>query len=184
MLESVSKLVYCPNLNSVFTKNKKELSFLENMPIETIRHFLKVVLENIVVDESSDLHLCACLGNKGAISALCEPEDGHSVLGYLKPYLDNFSLVIFPDSGKVKSYVLNPKNSFLSNIHQNPGILLVSNLEAGIYIDGRIGEDYIFFGRSREGLHNKIDSGLLLKENIRKYHHFEEYLKYYNKSSE
>ncbi len=181
MLDGISRIIYKHELNSVFVNNKKELNFLDNMPIETIHHFLKVVLENIVIKEGSDLHLCACLGGKGAVSALCEPEDGHSILDYLKPHLGNFSLVIFPDSGKVKSYALNPKSLFLSNVHQNPDILLVSHLEAGIYIDDEIGKDYIFFGRCRDGLPNKINSGLLLKKNIKEYSHFEEYLKYYEK---
>lgn len=177
MLESVVKIKYNPDFNSVLIRSRRVRLFLENISQEVTDHFLRVVLDNVISEDDCGVHLNCCLGSGPAVSNFSISEDGRSIGD-----MNALSMLVFPRFGKIKKYILNPKSAFFSNIHQDSDPVLVTEIEEGIPLHSKITGDFLYFGRDNY-VPNMIKSGLLFKEDIKKYVGFEEYLKYYDNES-
>jgi len=165
--DNISSIQYLFELNN-WPKNftDKDIAFLNKNRPELFRKCLDTFLAKIVTTDGSDVNL-----RYFYTRALGE---------YMEDASYGLTLLIFPASGEIKKYCLNPKGNFFTNLHKNPDPILIKMIKMGLFIHPEQKDDSFYYHRQRKTVPNRINEVLLFKrnpvENKRLYEGFEDFL--------
>lgn len=166
--ENICSIKYLPTLNKVNTWNSRGRIFLDIDRLELFRKCLDTFFEEIIPSKKGE-----------GIQLGYFYSSAYHLDKFIETPFTGFTLLIFPSKGEIKKYVLNKEEEFLTNIHNNPDPIIISDIKTKLYLHPKKDENFLYVA-NRKSIPNRIFGAILFKHNpIEKpklYPGFEEFL--------
>lgn len=167
-MKGVIRISYKPGLNNLDGHlSQRNQDFYRNLPLERITSPIRSILRGVETEEGKEVILSTCIW------------DNNRSYYYYEDVPPNASLVIFPEYGEIKKFLLNPNTFFFSNAHMNVDPLIVYRIRKGWHFDEDRTEDNMWDG-TWEGCTNRIGGIMAFKKSPIEnpgYYKFFEFLK-------
>lgn len=153
-MEAVNRIRYVPELNKIYKSQRREGLF-SDYGQALIEKTIACCVKNVECAEGS-ANLCGFLA------------DNHGLNQIFEFHPPEIVVCVYPEQGVVR-YLLNEDEEFFSNVHQNPDPIVIRQIVRGIHLHPIRTDDYLWWGRRKNSIPNRVNGLILFSRGIREY---------------
>lgn len=175
-MEGVVRTIYRPDFNRIFNNHPAAYDYVGEHGGRAIPEFLEAFLSRVEA-QGGDAVLQFFLAEDDNLLRLLKKIDKTRYTDSLD--VGSISFVVYPASGEIVRYYLNPTRFFMSNAHQNTDPLITRGLKETIYLNPEEKKGRVRLPtRKRIYAPNFVSGGVFFKKPVETYPGFDAYLKY------